>query len=220
MNNLIYNYSISNFVKNQKLEVNQNMFNGKVSILKNITYLSLLGIHTFLFLYFLYITFVNFTIIIISSLSIVTLITVAFYSFLTSKSYYYYFYIGIIICSFPIIAIVYLSAILIVPELVILLILSVNGVDDATIFQERRLNKQANLFQHDPAVAGMLNRNPSALSLRMEEVWNPNGTVPMLDTNVSLDKTKLKMQIVTFLLTIIYFSCSVISVYLYILSIE
>jgi hypothetical protein len=103
--------------------------------------------------------------------------------------------------------------------LVILLILAINGVDDATLYQERRANKQANLFQHDPAVAGMLNMNPSALSLRMEEVWNPNGTVAMRDTDVSLDKSKLKMQIIALLLTIAYFICSLISVYIYVINI-
>jgi hypothetical protein len=142
-----------------------------------------------------------------------SLIILAFYSFLTTKSYYYYCYIGIIICSFPIIFKVQLSAILVVPELVILVILSVYGLDSGTAYYKTRVNKKANLFQHDPAVTNLRSGTPKALAFRMDEVWNPDSTLPMSNTNVSLNKSNINMQIVTFLLTIIYFICSVISVY-------
>ena len=192
------------------------MFKGKSSILKNIIYLTLLGIHAFLFVYFLYNTFLNYIIIIISSLTIVSLITLAFYSFLSTKSYYYYFYIGIIICSAPIIFIVPLSAILIVPELIILVILMLRGIDEGTsYYYKMRVNKKANLFQHDPAVTNFRSATPKSLAFRMDEVWNPDNTLPMPKSDVCLKKNnlKVKMQIITFLLTIVYFICSVISVY-------
>ena len=191
------------------------MFKEKSSILKNIIYLTLLGIHAFLFVYFLYNTFLNYIIIIISSLTIVSLITLAFYSFLSTKSYYYYFYIGIIICSAPIIFIVHLSAILIVPELIILLILMLRGIDEGTsYYYKMRINKKANLFQHDPAVTNLRSGTPKSLAFRMDEVWNPDSTLPMPNTDVCLKKNnlKVKMQIITFLLTIVYFICSIISV--------
>lgn len=194
------------------------MFKEKASVLKNIIYLTLLVIHAFLFLYFLYNTFLTYIIITLCSLTAMSLITLAFYSFLTTKSYYYYFYIGIIICSFPIIFIVPLSAILVVPELVILVILSAYGLDSGTTYYKSRLNKQANLFQHDPAVTNLLSGTPKALAFRMEEIWNPDSTLPMPNTDVSFDKSMVKIQIITFLLTIIYFICSVISVYLTILN--
>ena len=194
------------------------MFKGKTSILKNIIYLTILGIHAFLFVYFLYNTFLNYIIIVISSLTVVSLITLAFYSFLTTKSYYYYFYIGIIICSAPIIFVVQLSAILIVPELIILLILMLRGLDEGTsYYYKSRVNKKANLFQHDPAVTNLLSGAPKSVAFRMDEVWNPDSTMPMPNTDVRLDKSNLKMQIITFLLTIVYFICSVISVYISIL---
>ena len=191
------------------------MFKGKTSILKNIIYLTLLGIHAFLFVYFLYNTFFNYIIIIISSLTIVSLITLALYSFLTTKSYYYYFYIGIIICSAPIIFIVPLSAVLIVPELIILLILMLLGLDeDPSYYYKMRVNKKANLFQHDPAVTNFYSATPKALAFRMDEVWNPDSTLHMPKIDVCLKKNnlKVKMQIITFLLTIVYFICSIISV--------
>jgi len=190
------------------------MFSGKISILKNIIYLTLLGIHAFLFLYFLYNTFLNYIIFIISSLTIVSLIILAFYSFLSTKSYYYYFYIGIILCSAPIIIIVHLSAILIVPELIILLILMARGLDIGSIYYKMNVDKKASVMHHDPAVFNIRSRialNPG----RMNEVWNPDSTLPMPNTDVSLDKSNLKMQIITFLLTIVYFICSVISVYIF-----
>jgi len=192
------------------------MFKGKTSILKNIIYLTILGIHAFLFVNFLYTTFLNYIIIIICSLTIVSLITLAFYSFLTTKSYYYYFYIGIIICSFPIIFIVPFSAILIVPELIILVILTLLGLDEGTsYYYKMRVNKKANLFQHDPAVTNLRSGTPKSVAFRMDEVWNPDSTVLMQNTDVSLDMSNLKMQIITFLLTIVYFICSVISVYIF-----
>lgn len=195
------------------------MYSGKISILKNITYLTLLGVHAFLFVYFLYNTFFIYLNIIICAFITLIFTTLAFYSFLTTKSYYHYFYIGIIICSAPIVFVVPLSAILIVPELVILLILILYGLDSSTRYNKMRVDKQANLCQHDPAVAGMLHKNPSALALRMEEVWNPDSTVPMQNPDVSLDKNKLRMLIMTSLLTIAYFFCSVSSVYFFIINI-
>jgi hypothetical protein len=196
------------------------MFKEKASVLKNIIYLTVLVIHAFLFGYFLSITFLTYIIITLCSLTAVSLITLAFYSFLTTKSYYYYFYIGIIICSFPIIFIVPLSAILVVPELVILVILSAYGLDSGTTYYKMRVNKQANLFQHDPAVTNLLSGTPKALAFRMEEIWNPDSTIQLPNTDVGFKKnnSRVKMQIITFLLTIIYFICSVISVYLTILN--
>ena len=76
-----------------------------------------------------------------------------------------------------------------------------------------RVNKTANLFQHDPAVTNLRSGAPKAVAFKMEEVWNPDSTVPMPNTDPSLDESNLKMQIITFLLTIVYFICSVISLY-------
>ena len=191
------------------------MFKGKKSILKNIIYLTILGVHTFLFVYFLYSTFLNYIILIISSLTIVSLIILAFYSFLTTKSYYYYPYIGIIISSFPIIFTVVLSRILIVPELTVLFILALRGLDTGTSYYKSRVNKRANLFHHDPAVTNLRSGAPKSVAFRMDEVWNPDSTLPMPNTDVSLNKNNLKMQIITFFLTIVFFIFSVISVYIF-----
>ena len=191
------------------------MFKGKASVLKNIIYLMILSIHTFLFVFFLYNTYLNYTSIIISSLTILILITLAFYSFLTTKPYFYYFYVGIIICSFPIIFIINLSALLIVPELVILIILMLLGLDAGTsYYYKSRVNQKANLFQHDPAVTNLRSGAPKAVAFKMDEVWNPDSTLLMPKTDVSIDRSNVKMQIITFLLTIVYFISSVISVYI------
>ena len=191
------------------------MFKGKTSILKNIIYLMLLGIHAFLFVYFLYNTFLNYIMTIISSIAIVSLITLAFYSFLTSKSYYFHFYIGIIMCSFPVMFVVIFSAILIVPELTILSIFILMGLDTGTSYYKMRVNKKANLFHHDPAVTNLRSGTPKSLAFRMDEVWNPDSTLPNHTADLSLDKTNVKMQIITFSLTIVSFICSVISVYIF-----
>ena len=190
------------------------MFKGKASILKNIVYLTLLGIHAYLFVSFLYNTFFNYIISIISALTIASLIILAFHSFLTTKSYYYYFYIGIIICSAPIIFVVHLSNLLIVPELIILLVLLARGLDSGTIYYKMKVDKKASIMHHDPAVFNRYSRI-SVKPGRMDEVWNPDSTVPMPNTDVNLDKSNLKMQLITFLLTIVYIICSVTSILIY-----
>jgi hypothetical protein len=91
-------------------------------------------------------------------------------------------------------------------------------LDEGTKFYYKmRVNKTANLFQHDPAVTNLRSGAPKSVAFRMDEVWNPGSTMPMPNTDVKLDKSNLKMQIITFLLTIVYFICSVISVYISIL---
>lgn len=191
------------------------MFKGKLSTLKNFIYLMILGLHTFLFAYFIYNTLPDYIITIIFSLSIASLIILGFYSFLTTKSYYYYFYIGIIISSFPVIFIVHLSIILIAPELIILTILLFNGLEQGSVYYKIRVNKKANLFQHDPAVTHLRSRVAPYLAFRMDEVWNPNGTLPIRSEEKLLEKevSNVKMQLLSFLLTIVPFISFMIYVF-------
>ncbi len=101
------------------------------------------------------------------------------------------------------------------PPLIILFILMLRGLDTGTSYYKMRVNKKANLFQHDPAVTNLRSGAPKSVAFRMDEVWNPDSTVPMPKTDVSLDKSNLKIQIITFLLTIVFFICSVNSVYIF-----
>ena len=190
------------------------MFKGKLSTLKNIIYLMILGLHAFLFACFIFNTLPNYFITIISSLSIASLIILGFYSFLTTKSYYYYFYIGIIISSAPLIFIVQLSAILIIPELIILIILLFNATEQGSVYYKMRVNKKANLFQHDPAVTHLRSGAPAYLAFRMDEVWNPDSSIPLKSENKRLEKKSfnIKMQILSFLLTIVSFISFIIYV--------
>jgi len=190
------------------------MFKGKLSTLKNFVYLMILGLHAFLFAYFIFNTLPDYVITIISSLSIASLIILGFYSFLTTKSYYYYFYIGIIISSFPLIFIVQFSAILIIPELIILSILLINGLEQGSVYYKMRVNKKANLFQHDPAVTHLRSGVPAYLAFRMDEVWNPDSSIPLKSENKGLEKKSfnIKMQILSFLLTIVSFISFIIYV--------
>ena len=183
------------------------MFKGKFSTLKNCIYLMILGLHTFLFAYFIYTTLPDYVITIIPSLSIASLIILGFHSFLTTKSYYFYFYIGIIISSVPLIFIVYLSAILIIPELIILIILLFNGLEQGSVYYKMRVNKKANLFQHDPAVTHLRSGVPAYLAFRMDEVWNPDSTLPNRSEDKQLEKKtfNVKIQLLSFLLTFVSF---------------
>ncbi|MHA1498919.1 MAG: hypothetical protein ACTSYF_14180 [Promethearchaeota archaeon] len=163
------------------------MFKGKFSTLKNIIYLMILGLHAFLFAYFIYITLPDYVITIISSLSIASLIILGFYSFLTTKSYYFYFYIGIIISSTPLIFMVHLSAILIVPELIILFMLMYRGLTTGEtyikIYEAGLTNIPTNLTTTDVM--------PRNLSIRSEDKRLENKTFSK------------KMQILCFLLTVV-----------------
>ncbi len=191
------------------------MFKGKLSTLKNFIYLMILGLHSFLFAYFIYNTLPDYVITIITSLSIASLIILGLYSFLTSKSYYYYFYIGIIISSFPLIFIIHLSAILIVPELIILTILLFNATEQGSVYYKLRVNKKANLFQHDPAVTHLRSRVYATTAFRMDEVWNPGSMLPIRSEDKLLGKktSNMKMQLVSFLLTFVSFISFIIYVF-------
>jgi hypothetical protein len=195
------------FYKIEK-EGEKKMFKGKFSTLKNIIYLIILELHSFLFAYFIYTTLPDYVITITSSLSIASLIILGLYSFLTTKSYYFYFYIGIIISSVPLMFILYLSAILIVPELIVLFILLLNGQEQGSVYYKMRVNKKANLFQHDPAITNFFSSGLSkTLMFRMEEVWNPDSSIPLKSENKRLEKItfSVKMQLLCFILTSVSF---------------
>ena len=191
------------------------MFKGKLSTLKNITYLMILGLHTFYFACFIYNTLPDYVITIISSLSFASLIILGFYSFLTTKFYYYYFYIGIIISSFPVMFIVHLSAILIVPELIILTILLLNGLEQGSVYYKMRVDKKANLFQHDPAVTHLRSGVYATTAFRMDEVWNPDSTLPIRSEDKLLEKktSSVKMLLFSFLLTFVSFISFIIYIF-------
>ena len=186
------------------------MFKGKLSTLKNNIYLIILELHSFLFAYFIYNTLPDYVITITSSLSIASLIILGFYSFLTTKSYYYYFYIGIIISSVPLLFLessifFYLSAILIVPEFIILSVLLFNGLEQGSVYYKMRVDKKANLSQHDPAVTYMRSGVHPTLAFRMDEVWNPDSSLPNRSEEKLLEKKtfSMNMQILSFSLTIV-----------------
>lgn len=193
------------------------MFKGKLSILKNSAYLIILGLHTFLYAYFLYYSWFNYVIFILSLTSLIGLISLAFYSFLASKPYFYHFYIGIIISSIPLAFVIIYSAFLIVPEVVILLILFFRGTDDSEKYIHTRINKKANLFQHDPATSSRYKYSapgPANLAVQMDIVWNPDGTIPLERETKMAEKRKInfKTQVIVFIIASVFFVCSVISV--------
>ena len=150
----------------------------------------------------------------------------AFYSFITNRSYYYYFFIGIIISSVPIIPVIYLIAFLIIPELIILVILLLNGLEQGPNYYKMRVDKKAYILQHDPALTYYRSpfqlgkeRSPVAIPLtfRMDEVWNPDSSIPLKseDKNIEKKMFNLKIQLIVFLLTIVCLIFSIISAVIY-----
>jgi len=190
------------------------MFTGKASFLKNLGYLLLLGLNTVIFIYFVLNTYLDYIPTILGSISFTILVGLAFYSFLTSKSYYYYFYIGIILSSIPIIFIIYLSAVFIVPEVIVLVVLLFNGLNQSANYYKMRVDKKANLLQHDPAVSGIWRMTPGNYAARMDEVWNPDSALPMTNGEVEV-KMNIYLQLLTTLLSSVFFVCAIISVFIF-----
>ena len=193
------------------------MFKGKASFLKNLVYLVLLGLHTVAFIYFLLYTYLDFIPTILASISFIILIGLALYSFFASKSYYYYFYIGIVISSIPIFFIIYFSAIFIIPEVVVLVVLLFNALDQSSNYFKMRVNKEANLLQHDPAVSGIFRMTPGYPAVKMDEVWNPDSA---MDMNIEIKsdqkiKSNRSPQLLTVLPTSVFLICAIISVTYY-----
>jgi len=174
------------------------MFKGKYSVLKNGVYLALLGVHAVLFIIFLSSVFLSYPVTIASSLTILCLEVLAFYSFLTNKSYYYYFYLGMIVCSFPVIFVVLYGAILVVPELIFLVVLLFYERGYSANNQKMRVSKKANFF---------------TIALRTGQVWNPGSSVQTPNTEVKINRGNIIMGIIAFLLTIVLFIGSMLSVY-------
>jgi hypothetical protein len=144
----------------------------------------------------------------------VGLTILAFYSFLTNRSYYFYFLIGIVIGSIPIIFIINLGAVLIIPELSLLSILLVRSLYDSSFYYKSKVDKKASATHQDPAVFNMRSRFGMSSTGRMNEVWNPDSTLPVQKIDPSVEESNPKMQIFTFLLAGILLICSLISVYI------
>jgi hypothetical protein len=174
------------------------MFEGKFSFLRNLFYLILLGLHTFLFAYFFYYTWFNYMII-ISSLSSIGLVGLALYSFFTTKSYYYYFYIGIILGSIPLVFVIYISAVLILPELIILFMLMYRGLTYG----------EPNIKVYE---AGLINIPTNLTTI---DVIPRKGRGTKEFRNLEKKSLSVKMVLISLLLTAIFFSSSIISIYIF-----
>ena len=164
-------------------------------------------------------TYLNYILTILSSISFISLIGVAFYTFFTSKTYFFYFYIAIIISSPPIILAIPFIGFLIVPELTILLIFVINGLERGSVYYKMRVNKKANVFHHDPGVTHLTFSQgsvPMTSSFRMDEVWNPDSSIPLKSEDKLLEsKTfNIKMQVNAAIITLICLIFSLIPVIL------
>ena len=193
------------------------MFKGKVTFLKNLGYLLLLGLHTVIFIYFLLYSYLDFIPTILCSITFIILIGLALYSFLTSKSYFYYFYFGIVISSIPIVFVIYFSAILIIPEVLVLVVFLFNALDQSSNYYKMRVDKEANLLQHDPAVSGMLRNTPGYPAFKMDEVWNPDSSIdtPKEEKRDEKVKKNRSPQLLTVLSASVFLICAIISVSYY-----
>ena len=190
------------------------MFTGKLSFTKNIIFLIILALHAFFYVWFLNYSWFNSLLFIISIISFISLICLALISFLDSKSHFVHFFIGIIISSIPIIFVVNISSILIVPEVIFLSILFVQGIDRSEAFLKTRVKKTANLVQHDPAVTHMYAPTPLNLAFKMDIAWNPDSTVHISNDKELLERKtfSLKIQLTSFILSFLYLACSIIVV--------
>lgn len=164
----------------------------------------------------MYNTYLNYILSILASISFISLIGVAFYTFFTSKTYYFYFYIAIIISSLPIILVIPFSGFLIVPELIILIILALNGLERGSAYYKMKVNKRDNVFHHDPGVTHLSVTQgsvPMATAFRMDEVWNPDSSISLKSEDKILERKSfnLKIQVVSFIITIICLVFSLIS---------
>ena len=174
-------------------------------------YFAILALHSLFYLVSLYYTWFNSLVFILSLSSSISLISLALYSYLISKVYFYQFYIAIILSSIPLAFLFEYGAILIVPELIILLILFLRGTEQSVKYLQTRVNKKANLFQHDPAIVRYRGPVPLNLGLQMDIIWNPNGTIP-IEGEIKPSDKNISSITVSFILAATYFFCSVIAV--------
>lgn len=179
-----------------------------ISILKKVIYIILIGFHAFLFGYFLYFTYQNIILVIISSIFIASIIFLALYSFLTKKPYYFYFFIGIVIDSIFLIFVFHLTLLVIVPEIVILYLLTIRGPTRSEVYLKTRVKKQSETFHHDPAVSHLYSAVPKSMAFKMDDVWNPDSTKPNGKNNKNL-KNYWKIYATIFILVLSFSICAI-----------
>ena len=80
-----------------------------------------------------------------------------------------------------------------------------NGLEQGSTYYKMRVDKKANLFQHDPAVTHLRSEVHPYLAFRMDEVWNPDSSLPNRSEEKQLEKKtfSMNMQILSFSLTIV-----------------
>ena len=74
-----------------------------------------------------------------------------------------------------------------------------------------RVNKKANIYQHDPAILRYNTPALETLGLKMDLMWNPNGTIQIESERKPSKKNNFSI-IISFVLAAIYFSCSILAV--------
>jgi hypothetical protein len=101
----------------------------------------------------------------------------------------------------------YLIITFVVPEVIILGILLLNGLNQGSVYYKMRVNKNANVFQHDPAVTSAYGSVSRILAFKMDEVWNPDSSLPLKSEDKLLEKKTFstKVQLLCFLLTLVSF---------------
>lgn len=191
-----------------------------ISLIKTIIFMILIGIHAFLFGYFLYISYESIFLTLFESIFSIFLVSGTLITFFLKNPYYFYFYIGIVFGTLTVIIIIPISLLIVIPELAFLYILTLRGPSPGQIYSRMKASKQVGLFYHDPAVI-LSDMAPGYSGLKMNEVWNPDSTKPIIEgeRSLSLDKkfSKWKIGVISFISTNGFIITSIMSEILYFL---
>lgn len=191
----------------------------QISIIKKILFIILIGIHIIIFGCFLFISHQNLLLTIFESAFLFCLVSGTLYTFLVKKPYYFYFYLGIVVASIVVAFILPISLIILIPELILLYILTLRGPSRGEIYAKMRSSKKVNLPYHDPAQTHLYGTRPGYSAFKMDEVWNPDSTKHMVDEEKELSLKKKysmwKIAIISFICTIGFLITSIQSLILY-----
>jgi hypothetical protein len=80
-----------------------------------------------------------------------------------------------------------------------------------------KASKQMHLPYYDLAVTRMYGMSPGYPGVKMDEVWNPDSTNPIMERDITLKEkhSKWKITFISFICTIGFLTTSIVSLILY-----
>ena len=118
-----------------------------------------------------------------------------------------------IITAIIVAIIIPISLLVLIPEIVVLYLLTLRGPSPGQIYHRMKASKQTHLPYYDLAVTRMYGMSPGYPGVKMDEVWNPDSTIQITNKEKEGDiNRKYSMWKITILSIICTFGFLITSI--------